>query len=65
MNLSDREMIQYIFHPGFSTKLAATSLSGRGVGMYAIKKAVEDLGGAVSCEIPDKGPGAIISVILP
>ena len=64
-NLSDREMIQYIFHPGFSTKLAATSLSGRGVGMYAIKKAVEDLGGAVSCEIPDKGPGAIISVILP
>lgn len=63
--LSDHEMIQYIFHPGFSTKLSATSLSGRGVGMYAILKAVEDLGGTVSCEIPEKGPGAIISVILP
>jgi two-component system chemotaxis sensor kinase CheA len=44
-NLSDDEVRMLIFIPGFSTKEKVTEISGRGVGMDAVKSAVEKLGG--------------------
>ncbi len=43
--LSDFEVIQHIFDSGLSTKQQVTSVSGRGIGMDAIRTAAKDLGG--------------------
>ena len=46
-NMSDSEIINLIFHPGFSTKEQVTEVSGRGVGMDVVKTNIEQLGGEV------------------
>lgn len=46
-NLTDDEVRMLIFASGFSTKEKVTEISGRGVGMDAVKSAVEKLGGKV------------------
>lgn len=46
-NLTDDEVRMLIFVAGFSTKEKVTEISGRGVGMDAVKSAVEKLGGKV------------------
>ena len=46
-NLNEEEIRMLIFTPGFSTKDAATEISGRGVGMDVVKNTVEKLGGKV------------------
>ncbi len=43
----DAELFQLIFQPGFSTAPAVTSLSGRGVGMDVVKRAIEALRGKI------------------
>jgi two-component system chemotaxis sensor kinase CheA len=48
--LTDREMIQLIFSPGFSTSETITDLSGRGVGLDVVLKAIERLNGLVEVE---------------
>lgn len=54
--MSDEEVVQLIFAPGFSTAEAVTELSGRGVGMDAVRVAVERLGGQVTIQsLPEQG----------
>jgi two-component system chemotaxis sensor kinase CheA len=54
--LSERELLQLIFLPGFSTAEAVTNVSGRGVGMDVVKTNVEKIGGKVEIESrPGKG----------
>jgi two-component system chemotaxis sensor kinase CheA len=43
--LSDRELITYIWHPGLSTAETITEISGRGVGMDIVKSRIENLNG--------------------
>ena len=45
--MSDEEAVDLIFLPGFSTAKAVTEISGRGVGMDAVRTAVSRLGGHV------------------
>lgn len=45
--LSERESLLLICHPGFSTADEVTEISGRGVGMDVVKSAVENLGGTL------------------
>ena len=45
--LSEREMLELIFLPGFSTKEQVSELSGRGVGMDVVRSAVQQLRGRV------------------
>ncbi|MGP0065660.1 MAG: chemotaxis protein CheA [Isosphaeraceae bacterium] len=45
--LSDRELVNYIWHPGLSTAETITEISGRGVGMDIVKSRIENLNGAV------------------
>ncbi|MGK0368054.1 MAG: two-component system chemotaxis sensor kinase CheA, partial [Thermoproteota archaeon] len=47
-NLSDEELIQFIFHAGFSTNTKTTLISGRGVGMDTIKAEVLKLNGKIT-----------------
>jgi two-component system chemotaxis sensor kinase CheA len=44
---SGRELLDLLFNPGFSTKSQVTEVSGRGVGLDVVKRAVEELGGSV------------------
>ncbi|HEU5119237.1 MAG TPA: chemotaxis protein CheA, partial [Isosphaeraceae bacterium] len=48
--LTDREALDLIFLPGFSTSNEVTLVSGRGVGMDAVRTGVEAVGGAVELE---------------
>ena len=45
--MSDREALNLIFLPGFSTAKQVTNVSGRGVGMDVVKSNIEKIGGAV------------------
>ena len=62
--LSDNEVIDLIFAPGFSTSTAITDFSGRGVGMDAVRTAVERLGGRVTVS-SRFGTGTSVQFTLP
>ena len=62
--LSDREAVRLIFHPGLSTAAKVTDVSGRGVGMDVVKTNIERLGGAVDVE-STVGKGSTIRITLP
>lgn len=62
--ISDLDIIQYIFHPGFSTKEQVTEVSGRGVGMDVVKTNIEKLSGAVQVKT-SLGGGSTFKVVLP
>lgn len=54
--LSDDEIDNLIFAPGFSTAEVVTDLSGRGVGMDVVRRNIQSLGGRVSVQsFPGKG----------
>lgn len=63
-NLSEEEIRMIIFAPGFSTKDTPTEISGRGVGMDAVKTAVEKLGGKIRV-YSKKGEFTRIRIDLP
>jgi len=61
---SDRELLQLIFVPGFSTAAAVTNVSGRGVGMDVVRTNVEKIGGKV--EIDSRaGKGTTLRMRIP
>jgi len=62
--LSDKEKLNFIFHPGFSTKATASKLSGRGVGMDVVKSNIEELGGSVSIDTR-LGKGSAFTYTIP
>lgn len=62
--LSDQELLQLIFAPGFSTAAQITNLSGRGVGMDVVKKTVEALRGAIQV-VSLPGQGSEVSLRIP
>ncbi|MDB5571151.1 MAG: uncharacterized protein JWN93_2334 [Hyphomicrobiales bacterium] len=62
--MPDREAMDLIFAPGFSTAASVTDVSGRGVGMDSVRTAVERLGGVVTLEsVP--GEGTTVRFTLP
>ncbi len=62
--LSDHELLQLIFHPGFSTAAAITNLSGRGVGMDVVKRTIEGLRGSIEMK-SEPGQGSQIDLRIP
>jgi len=62
--LPESEVFSFIFAPGFSTAREVTSVSGRGVGMDVVKKAVESLRGTIEVQ-SRKGEGTEIVLKLP
>jgi two-component system chemotaxis sensor kinase CheA len=62
--LSDEQVYDLIFSPGFSTATEVTDLSGRGVGMDVVKRSVEHLHGSVSVH-SELGQGSRIRLTLP
>jgi two-component system chemotaxis sensor kinase CheA len=62
--MSEREALQLIFLPGFSTAAAVTTVSGRGVGMDVVRANVEKVGGSVEVE-SRRGLGTTLRLRVP
>lgn len=62
-SVSDDEILNLLFKPGFSTKEDVTEISGRGVGMDVVRKELEKVGGAVEIHTrADKGTRVILTL---
>jgi two-component system chemotaxis sensor kinase CheA len=62
--MSDRDAVQLIFRPGFTTAETVTQVSGRGVGMDVVKSNVERIGGRVEVH-SRRGDGTTIRITVP
>jgi two-component system chemotaxis sensor kinase CheA len=62
--MSEEAALDLVFMPGFSTATDVTDLSGRGVGMDAVRASVERLGGRVQLETRN-GAGSTVRFVLP
>ncbi len=63
--LSESDIFDLVFAPGFSTAAEVTTVSGRGVGMDVVRKEVEGIGGSVRLESrPGSGTAVIITIPL-
>jgi two-component system, chemotaxis family, sensor kinase CheA len=62
--LSDRDIRNLIFEPGFSTAESVTNVSGRGVGMDVVRRNIENLRGTIDIESA-LGVGTTIRIRLP
>lgn len=63
-SMTDSELVQMIFQPGFSTAENVTSVSGRGVGMDVVRTNIERIGGSI--DIRNRvGKGTTIQVAIP
>lgn len=63
-NMTDDEINQLIFAPGFSTADQVTDVSGRGVGMDVVKQNIQSMGGYVEIQ-SQRGKGTTIRIVLP
>ncbi|HEY8938301.1 MAG TPA: chemotaxis protein CheA, partial [Cyclobacteriaceae bacterium] len=63
-HMSDRDLIKLIFEPGFSTMDHVTAISGRGVGMDVVKKALDSIGGTIHVDSMI-GEGSIFTLSMP
>ena len=62
-DLPPEEIVEMAFHPGLSTATSVSDISGRGVGMDAVRSTLESLGGAVWLETrPGAGTTAVLRV---
>jgi two-component system chemotaxis sensor kinase CheA len=64
MELSDLQLLEFIFLPGFSTKSQVTNLSGRGVGMDVVKTNISNIGGSIDID-SKRGVGTTIRLKIP
>ena len=62
--LSHTDLLNLVFAPGFSTAQKVTGLSGRGVGMDVVKRAIEALRGSITLD-SQKGQGSTVSLRIP
>ncbi|MDD5434992.1 MAG: chemotaxis protein CheA [Nitrospira sp.] len=62
--ITEKEIIDYLFMPGFSTKKEATDISGRGMGLDIVKENVKELKGEIAI-IPVKDRGSTVKITLP
>ena len=63
-DLSEEQIQQLIFAPGFSTAEVVSDVSGRGVGMDVVRRNIGDLGGRIRVK-SEQGGGTVIDISLP
>jgi two-component system chemotaxis sensor kinase CheA len=63
-NLTDKQVYELIFQPGFSTAEQVSDVSGRGVGMDVVLRNISELGGNIEIE-SEAGLGSTITIRLP
>ncbi|MGJ3259190.1 MAG: hybrid sensor histidine kinase/response regulator [Rhodospirillales bacterium] len=63
-SLTEQQVQQYIFHPGFSTAEKVTNVSGRGVGMDVVRTNIEQINGSIDLR-STKGEGTTVTIKIP
>ncbi|EGR0940984.1 chemotaxis protein CheA [Vibrio cholerae] len=63
-DLTDKQIINLIFAPGFSTAEQVSDISGRGVGMDVVRRNIEELGGQIEVD-SELGRGSRFTISLP
>jgi two-component system chemotaxis sensor kinase CheA len=63
-SMSDHDIHQLLFHPGFSTAQVVSALSGRGVGMDVVKRTIEAMRGSIDLSTT-AGKGTTVTLRLP
>lgn len=63
-NMTDKEIVDLLFRPSFSTAEKITDVSGRGVGLDVVKTKIEGLGGSIECKSV-LGEGSSFTIRLP
>ncbi len=63
-SMTEKQLINLIFHPGFSTKSETSEISGRGVGMDVVKTNIEKIGGLVDVTTT-LGAGSVFRLQIP
>lgn len=63
-SLSDSELLEFIFLPGFSTRDQVSQVSGRGVGLNVVQSMVQEAGGAVTVT-SEEAVGTVFRLTLP
>ncbi|MDZ4381020.1 MAG: chemotaxis protein CheW [Parvibaculum sp.] len=63
-SMSEQQIQQFIFRPGFSTAAAVTSVSGRGVGMDVVRNNIEKIGGIIEFQSTE-GVGSRFTIKIP
>lgn len=63
-SMTDHQIQQFVFHPGFSTAEKVTSVSGRGVGMDVVKTNIDKIGGTVDLKSVE-GRGTTFTIKIP
>lgn len=63
-SLSERQLLDFIFHAGFSTADNITQISGRGVGMDVVHSEIKQLGGSIEVST-ERGVGSRFEIRLP
>lgn len=64
VSLTETELLDFLFLPGFSTAPKVTEVSGRGVGLDVVLSMVQEVGGSVRVET-NQGTGTTFSLLLP
>lgn len=64
LNLTQQEVVDFLFLPGFSTAPSVTEISGRGIGLSAVQSLVQEVGGSIHLSF-EKGNGMSINLQLP
>ena len=62
--LTDEQVVELVFAPGFSTTSEVSDISGRGIGMDVVRTAVEQIGGRISLQ-SKAGAGTTVRIDLP
>ncbi len=62
--IDDKELVNFIFTPGFSTKEVVSEVSGRGVGMDVVKEKLAAIGGFAEIDT-EKGRGTAVALTIP
>ncbi len=62
--MKEKQVLNLIFHPGFSTNEIITDISGRGVGMDVVKSNIEKLNGTIDIDTRE-GQGSVFSMLIP
>jgi two-component system chemotaxis sensor kinase CheA len=63
-NLSEQQILQFVFKPGFSTADKVSAVSGRGVGMDVVRSNIEQIGGTIELS-SKRGQGSKFTVKIP
>jgi chemosensory pili system protein ChpA (sensor histidine kinase/response regulator) len=63
-NITEKELLNFIFQPGFTTNSNVTDLSGRGIGMDVVKRNIEAIGGEIDIET-ELGIGTTFIIHVP